>query len=63
MVGRLVNKAQKESRMGKWTERAAIAVLVAVVVVALIGMHATWRDCTAAGGKTVRGMFGLECIK
>ena len=49
--------------MGKWTERAAIAALVAVVVVVLIGMHATWRDCTAAGGKTVRGLFGLECIK
>jgi hypothetical protein len=49
--------------MGKWTERAAIAVLVAVVVVVLIGMHGTWRDCKAAGGTTVRGLFWLECIK
>lgn len=49
--------------MGKWAERAAIAVLVAVIAVVLIGMYATWRDCTAAGGKTVRGLFGLECIK
>ena len=49
--------------MGKWTERAAIAVLVAVVTVVLIGMHATWRDCTAAGGTTVRGLFGLECVR
>lgn len=49
--------------MGKWTERAVIAALVAVVAIVLIGMHSTWRDCTAAGGKTVRGLFGLECIK
>ena len=49
--------------MGKWTRRTAIAVLVAVLIVILIGMHATWRDCTAAGGTTVRGLFGLECIK
>lgn len=49
--------------MGKWTERAVIAALIAAVVVVLIGMHATWRDCTAAGGQTVRGLFGLECIK
>ena len=49
--------------MGKWTKRAAIATLVAVVVVVLIGMHATWRDCTAAGGTTVRGLFGLDCIR
>ena len=49
--------------MGKWTRRLAIAVLVAVLIVILIGMHATWRDCTAAGGTTVRGLFGLECIK
>ena len=49
--------------MGKWIERAAIAALVLIVVVVLVGMHAAWRDCTAAGGQTVRGLFGLECIK
>ena len=49
--------------MGKWTERAVIAVLLAVLAVAGIGMYATWRDCSAAGGTTVRGLFGLECIK
>ena len=49
--------------MGKWTERTAIAAFVVVVVVVLIGMHSTWRDCTAAGGTTVRGLFWLECIR
>jgi hypothetical protein len=54
---------RKEPRMGKWIERAAIAATVVIVVVTLIGMHSTWRECAAAGGKTVRGLFGLECIK
>ena len=49
--------------MGKWIERAVIAVLVLIAVVVVIGMHTTWRDCTAAGGTTVRGLFSLECIK
>ena len=49
--------------MQKWAERAAIAALVVVLVVVLIGQYATWRDCTAAGGATVRGLFGLVCIK
>lgn len=49
--------------MSKWIERAAIAALVLIVVVVCIGMYATWSDCKAAGGTTVRGMFGLECIK
>ena len=49
--------------MGKWLERGAIAAAVIVVAVVLIGMYATWRDCSAAGGTTVRGLFGLECIK
>jgi hypothetical protein len=49
--------------MQKWVERAAIAALVVVLVVLLIGQHATWRDCQAAGGTTVRGLFGLVCIK
>lgn len=49
--------------MAKWTKYIAIATLVAVVVVVLIGMHATWRQCKADGGITVRGLFGLVCIK
>ena len=50
---------------GKSHARKQIAVVVAVLVcaVTLLGMHATWRDCTAAGGQTVRGLFGLECVK
>jgi hypothetical protein len=49
--------------MGKWTRSAAAAALVLIVVVVLTGMHSTWRDCTEAGGTTVRGLFGLECVK
>ena len=49
--------------MDKWTKRAAIAVLLAVIAVAYIGMYATWRDCTDVGGTTVRGMLGLVCIR
>ena len=49
--------------MGKWTERAVIAALLTVLWVVGIGIYATLRDCTAAGGTTVRGLFGLECIK
>ena len=49
--------------MAKWIERTAIAAVLAVIAVVCIGMYATWRDCTAAGGVTVRGLFGLECIK
>ena len=40
-----------------------IAALVLIVVVVLIDMHATWSDCSARGGKTMRGLFGPECIK
>lgn len=49
--------------MTKWLERAAVAALVLIVAVVLIGQYATWQDCTAAGGLTVRGLFGLECIR
>lgn len=49
--------------MGKWAERAAIAAVAVFIVVALIGVYATWSDCKAAGGTPVRGLFGLECIK
>ena len=49
--------------MSKWTERSAIAVVLIVVAVTGVGMYAKWRDCTRAGGTTVRGLFGLECIK
>ena len=47
----------------KWLSRAALALVLAYAVVACIGMFATWRECTAAGGLTVRGLFGLECIR
>jgi hypothetical protein len=49
--------------MGKWTERLVIAIVAMMVVVACIGMYSTWSDCKAQGGTTVRGLFGLECIK
>ena len=49
--------------MKRLLDRLAITVLLAVVVVVLIGMYTTWRDCNAAGGTTVRGMFGLVCIQ
>lgn len=46
----------------KWAKLAALAALVVFVIVAAIGMHATWHKCKQAGGTTVRGLFGLECI-
>lgn len=49
--------------MKKWIEYVAIAALVAFVAVVLIGQASVWRKCSAAGGVTVRGVFGLECIK
>lgn len=49
--------------MNKWLERIAITVVLAFVVLVFIGMYATWSDCNAAGGITVRGMFGLVCIR
>lgn len=52
-----------EELMKYLLERVAITVLLAVVVVVLIGMYTTWRDCNALGGTTVRGMFGLVCIQ
>ena len=54
---------EREARMGKWTERSAIAAVLIVVVVTGVGMYAKWRDCTRSGGTTVRGLFGLESIK
>lgn len=48
--------------MNKWIERAAIALIAVMVAVAVIGMYSTWSECAAAGGKTVKGLFGLECI-
>jgi len=49
--------------MGKWIERVVIAAMVALLVVVCIGMYATWKECQSLGGTTVRGLFGLECIK
>ena len=49
--------------MNKWLERGAIAAVLLILAVVAIGMYATWRDCKATGGTTVRGLFCLECIK
>jgi hypothetical protein len=49
--------------MSKLLERLCIAAAVLILIVTLIGMHSTWSECRAAGGTTVRGLFGLECIK
>lgn len=49
--------------MDKWLIRAAAAAVAVFVAVVAVGMYSTWRECSAAGGTTVRGMFGLECIK
>lgn len=49
--------------MDKWLIRAAVAVALVFVAVVCVGMYSTWRECSAAGGTTVRGLFGLECIK
>lgn len=48
--------------MAKWIERAIAAALYLFAAIVVVGMYSTWRDCTAAGGTTVRGLFGLECI-
>lgn len=52
----------RELDMNKLMERVATMVLVAVVAVCFLGMYVTWRNCTASGGTTVRGLFGLECV-
>lgn len=49
--------------MEKWIERIAIALVAIFMVVACIGIYATWRQCQDIGGVAVRGIFGLECIK
>ena len=64
VVRRLVNEGTKgRADMNKWLERGAIAAVLLILAVAAIGMYATWRYCKATGGTTVRGLFGLECIK
>lgn len=47
----------------KKLEAAVIGIVAVFVVVALIGVYSTWSNCKAAGGVTVRGLFGLECIR
>ena len=44
-------------------QKFALAVIVLVAVVCLIGAYSTWSKCKSEGGITVRGLFGLECIK
>ena len=44
------------------TAVAAMAAVAALVTL-LVGLYGQWRDCSEAGGKTVRGLVGLECIK
>lgn len=44
-------------------QKLALAVMAVVAVICCIGAYTTWSDCSAQGGKTVRGLFGLECIK
>ena len=44
-------------------QKFALVVIALVVVVCLIGAYSTWSKCKAEGGITVRGLFGLECIK
>lgn len=48
--------------MKTWIEHVALWSAIVVLVVVMIGMYSTWRKCEAAGGTTVRGLFGLECI-
>lgn len=47
----------------KWLRRAAAAGLLVVIAVTCVGSYSIWRECKAAGGTTVRALFGLECIK
>jgi hypothetical protein len=42
---------------------AVVAVVAGICAVTLLGMYSTWSQCDATGGRTVRGLFGLECIK
>ncbi len=43
-------------------EKLIIAALVMFLIVTLTNLYSTWRGCSATGGKTVRGLFGLECV-
>jgi hypothetical protein len=38
-----------------------IALLALAAVLAALWL--TWRDCTQAGGTTVRGVLWLECVQ
>ena len=49
--------------MSKWIERLCIAVLIVIMIVTLIGLYSTKRECMEIGGTTARGLFWLECIK
>lgn len=47
-------------------ENRLLTLLAAVLFLALAALGAYLvtfdRDCNAKGGKTVRGLFGLECV-
>ena len=44
-------------------QKLALAAIALIVVVCMIGAYSTYSKCKAEGGTTVRGLFGLECIK
>jgi uncharacterized membrane protein len=37
--------------------------LIVIMIVTLIGLYSTKRECMEIGGTTARGLFWLECIK
>lgn len=49
--------------MRKWIDYMVVALALIVMVITCVGMYSTWRDCTTSGGTTVRGLFGLECMR
>ena len=60
----MVRLVEKREGIGmKRLEKFAVVVIALLIVVCLIGVYSTWSKCKAEGGITVRGLFGLECIK
>ena len=49
--------------MNKYLQTALVIVVVAILSISLYGTYRVWKDCTAIGGTTVRGLFGYVCIK
>lgn len=48
--------------MRRWIKTAAALAIVVVMAITCLGMYVTWQECSARGGKTVRGIFGLVCV-